>query len=92
MDLPWMDALRIEFALGYSVELTLQGIPRNMIRLSPLDTYHGEYFVHKWLLDTREIVRHGLEEVGILIKNAWYTWTLGRRLDFSPSVDMTIQI
>ena len=53
LDLPWMDALRIEFTLGYSVELTLQGIPRNMVRLSPLDTYHGEYFVHKWLLDDR---------------------------------------
>ena len=53
LDLPWMDALRIEFALGYKVELTPRRIPRNMVRMSPLDSYHGEYFIRKWLEDTR---------------------------------------
>ena len=88
LDLPWMDALRLEFALGYKVELTPGRVPRNMVRMSPLESYHGEYFVRKWLEDTRDIVRNGLMEVGVLVNNAWYLWTLDSGLEYL-TVDMT---
>ena len=89
LDLPWMDALRLEFALGYKVELTPRRIPRNMVRMSPLESYHGEYFVRKWLEDTRDIMKHGLVEVGILVNNVWYLWTLDKGLEYFSTVDMT---
>ena len=42
LNLPWMDAVH--------------GVPSNMIRVSPLDKYKGEYFVQLWLEDTREMI------------------------------------
>ena len=88
LDLPWMDALRIEFAIGYQVTITVHGIPTNMIRVSPLDKYKGEYFVQLWLEDTREMMRHGLVEVGVWAANAWYLWTLDTRMEFYKSVGL----
>ena len=86
LDLPWMDALRIEFAIGYQVKITVHGIPSDMIRVSPLDKYKGEYFIKLWLEDTREMMRNGLVEVGVWIANAWYLWTMDTGRDFYKSV------
>ena len=87
LDLPWMDALRIEFAIGYQVTITVHGVPSNMIRVSPLDKYKGEYFIKLWLEDTREMMRNGLVEVGVWIANAWYLWTMDTGRDFYKSVN-----
>ena len=86
LDLPWMDALRIEFAIGYQVKITVHGIPSDMIRVSPLDKYKGEYFIQLWLEDTREMMRNGLVEVGVWMANAWYLWTMDTGRDFYKSV------
>ena len=86
LDLPWMDALRIEFAIGYQVKITVHGIPSDMIRVSPLDKYKGEWFIKLWLEDTREMMRHGLVEVGVWAANAWYLWMMDTGRDFYKSV------
>ena len=56
LNMPWMNSLRMEFALGYQIEITVHGVPSNMIRVSPLDKYRGEYFIQLWLEDTREMI------------------------------------
>ena len=86
LQLPWMDALRIEFALGYRVDITDQGVPRNMTRVSPFEEYKGEYFVKLWIEDSWEMMCHGLVEVGVLVSKAWYLWTLCNERDFYKSV------
>ena len=86
LNLPWMDAFRIEFALGYQVTISVHGVPSSMIRVSPLEKYEGEWFIKLWLEDTREMMRHGLIETGVFSANAWYLWTLGARRDFYKSV------
>ena len=86
LDLPWMDALRIEYAIHYNVKISVHGIPSDMTRISPLDKYHGEWFIKLWLEDTRELMRHGLVEVGVWAANAWYLWTMDTGRDFYKSV------
>ena len=81
-----MDALRIEYAIGYSVKLDVHGIPYDMARVSPLDKYHGEWHIKLWLEDSRELMRHGLVEVGVWVANAWYLWTMDTGRDFYKSV------
>ena len=86
LDLPWVDALRIEFAIGYNVTITVHGVPTNMIRVSPLDKYKGEYFIQLWLEDTLRMMQHGLSKVGVWAAGAWYLWTLDTRAQFYKSV------
>ena len=81
-----MDALRIEYAIGYNVKISVHGVPFDMTRISPLDKYHGEWFIKLWLEDTRELMRHGLVEVGVWAASAWHLWTMDTGRDFYKSV------
>ena len=83
-----MDVLRIEYALGYSVKLDVHGVPFDMARISPLDRYQGEWMIKLWLEDTREMMRHGLVEVGVWVDGAWYLWTIDTGRDFYKTVDL----
>ena len=88
LEVPWMDVLRIEYALGYSVKLDVHGVPFDMARISPLDRYQGEWMIKLWLEDTREMMRHGLVEVGVWVDGAWYLWTIDTGRDFYKTVDL----
>ena len=92
LDLAWYDAIRIEFALGYKVTISVLGMPSSMIRVSPLEDYKGEWFIQLWLEDTMRIMKHGLSEVGVWTAGAWYLWTLDRRAQFYKSVGLEINI
>ena len=83
-----MDVHRIEYALGYSVKLDVHGVPFDMARISPLDRYQGEWMIKLWLEDTREMMRHGLVEVGVWVDGAWYLWTIDTGRDFYKTVDL----
>ena len=59
LQLLWMDAMRIELALGYRVDITGEGVPRNTTRASPIEEYADECFIERWIEDTWEIMCHG---------------------------------
>ena len=87
LQLPWLDAMRIEYAIGHQVDISVEDVPRNMTRASPVEVDTNEYFIERWLEDTWEIMCHGPVEVGVLVSGAWYLWTLCGERVFYKSLE-----
>ena len=86
LKLTWADATRIDYALGYRIDISRERVPRNMTRASPVKERAAEYFIESWEEDTWEIMVDRPVEVGVQVAGTWYLWTLWNTWDFFTSV------